>query len=114
MSEPVSIAVNEYGTYLIYDINKCLCIVPKEITNRVTCILIRENRLDQGREFMRNKRASDQAYIGWSVKVEKGEESGGDQHFVQDGKGGAEGVPLSDSDVVAVSTGAKLLLSAKP
>lgn len=52
------------GTCLVYYIDEGLCIVPKEAVDRVTPILTREDRLDQGREFRQNKRASDQTQAG--------------------------------------------------
>ena len=57
----------------IYHIDKGLCVVPKEVVDRVTLVFTREDRLDQGGKFMRSERASDQTSTGWSVEV-KGEE----------------------------------------
>ena len=63
--------MSECKTCLIHHINKYLCVVPKEATDRVIRVITRENGLDQGGEFMQSKRASDQTSTGWSVKVEK-------------------------------------------
>ena len=61
----------ECRTRLVYNINKCLCIVPNEATNRITRIVVRKNRLDQGGEFMGGKRALDQMFTGWALKLRK-------------------------------------------
>ena len=49
--------------FLVHHIDKCLCVVPMKATDRVTLILVREDRLDQGGEFMRSERTSDQTLI---------------------------------------------------
>jgi len=67
----VSISVSQYGTCLVYHVDKGLCVVPKEGTDRVTLVLTREDRLDQGGEFVQGKCASDQTSTGWSIKVGK-------------------------------------------
>jgi len=69
---PVHLAmVSGCGTYLVYHVDKGLGVVPKEATDCIARILTQEELLDQGREFMRSKRASDQTLTGWSVEVEK-------------------------------------------
>ena len=100
-------------TCLVYHIDKYLCVFPNEAMDCVTHIVAQENGLDQGGELMQSERASDQTSTGWRVGVEKEEGSGSNQHCTQDDKGGAEGVPLSDTGVV-VSTGPELLLSTQP
>ena len=65
---------DERRTRLVYNINKGLCIVPNEATDRVTCIVVRKHRLDQGGELMGGKRASDQTFTGWALKLRKGKE----------------------------------------
>jgi hypothetical protein len=69
--------VSEYGTYLVYHIDEGLCVFLKEATDCVARIVTRENGLDQGGEFVRSERTSDQTFACWSVKVEKEEEPGG-------------------------------------
>jgi hypothetical protein len=51
--------MREYRTYFIYHINKGLRVILKEAADRVTLILAREERLDQGGEFMRSERTPD-------------------------------------------------------
>ena len=53
--------VGEGRTYFVDDINERLGVTYGETTDRFTLIPTRANRLDQGREFMRSKRAFDQA-----------------------------------------------------
>jgi hypothetical protein len=103
--------MGECRTCLIHHIDECLCVFPKEGTDLVTRILTRENHFNQGREFILRKRASDQAHTGWELKLRRRKNQGEIQGSAQDGEGGTEGVPLSGAEVVAVSTGAKLLSS---
>jgi hypothetical protein len=115
----MSISINRFTmsecrTRLVYNVDERLCVIPKEARDRVARIVTRENGLDQGGEFLRSERASDQTFTGCSVKFEKEKESGSNQHSAQDGDGGAEDVPLLDAEVAAVSTGARLLFSAQP
>ena len=56
------------GTYLVQHINEGLCVVPTEGSDGVTRILAREDRFDQGGEFVWSVGASDQTSAGWSVK----------------------------------------------
>ena len=56
--------MSEYKTHLIYHIDKDLCVIRKEATNRITLILTREDRLNQGGEFVRSERASNQTSTG--------------------------------------------------
>ena len=58
------------STHLVHHIDKGLHVVPKEAANCVTLILTRENHLNQGGEFMRSERASDQTPAGWNIGVE--------------------------------------------
>ena len=67
---------------LVDHIDKGLCIIPKEGTDRVTLVLTREDRLDKGGEFVQSKCASDQASTSWNVDVE--EKVGGNQCSAQD------------------------------
>jgi len=57
-------------TCLIHHIDEGLHIIPKEATDRVTLILTREDHFDQGGEFVRSERASDQTPTGWNIEVE--------------------------------------------
>jgi hypothetical protein len=66
-----SAMMSECRTYLVYHIDKGLCVVP-EAMDRVTSILTRDDRLDQGGEFIQGERASDQTSTDWS-EVEKQE-----------------------------------------
>ena len=45
---------------------------------------------------------------GLGVEVEKEEEQGGQSVFHADDEDGAESVPVSDAEIVAVSTGSEL------
>ena len=38
--------MNEFRTYLIYHVDKDLCVIFKEVTDRVTLVLAREYCLD--------------------------------------------------------------------
>jgi len=81
-------------TYLVHHIDEGLRVVPKEGMDCVTPILTREDRLDQGREFLHSESASDQTSAGWSVEVEK---VGAIGILHKIGEGGTEGVPLWDA-----------------
>jgi len=83
-------------TCLIYHVNEGLDVVPKEAADRIARILTREDLLNQGREFMWRKRASDQTFTGWSVEVEK-------KYSYKNG--GAEGVPLLDPEGLLANRG---------
>jgi hypothetical protein len=61
----------ERRTCLVYNINKGLCIVPDEATDRVTRVVVRKNRLEQGGKLTGGKRASDQTSTGWALKLRK-------------------------------------------
>ena len=50
--------------YLVYHIDEGLYVVPNKATDRVTLILTREDRLNQGGEFVRSESASDQTPAG--------------------------------------------------
>jgi hypothetical protein len=64
------------GTYLIYHIDKYLCVFSHEGTDCVTRIVARENGLDQGGEFMQGERVSDQTSTGWELKLRKKKDQG--------------------------------------
>ena len=51
--------VRKCGTCLVYHIDKGLCVVPEEVTDRVTPIPAQEYCLDQGGEFVQSECASD-------------------------------------------------------
>jgi hypothetical protein len=57
--------------YLVYYIDKRLCVFSNEGTDYVTCIVARENGLNQGGELMQRECASDQASTGWWLKLRK-------------------------------------------
>jgi len=84
-------------TCLIYHINKGLCVVPEEATDRVTLILAREDHFDQRGDFMQSECGPDQTSAGWNSEVEKGGVISAPH------KGGAEDIPSPDPGVVAVS-----------
>ena len=81
-------------TCLVYHIDEGLDVVPKEAAGRIARILTREDLLNQGREFLWRKRASDQTFTGWSVEIEK---------KYSHKNGGAEGVPLLDPEGLLAS-----------
>ena len=85
-----------YKTCLIYHIDKCLCVVPKEAADRVSLILTREYHIDQGGEFVQSESGSDQTPGGWTIEVEK---SGGISTLYKIGESGAEDVPPPNPDV---------------
>jgi len=60
--------LGERRTCLVYHINKGLRVVPEEVAGGFTLILVQEDRLDQGGEFKRSERPSDQTPTGWSVE----------------------------------------------
>jgi hypothetical protein len=95
-------------TCLVYHIDKRLRVFPNEAADCVTRIGTRENGLDQGGELMLGERACDQTSTGWELELRK-EENQGQSAFHARRQSGAKGVPLSDTEVVAVSTGLKLL-----
>ena len=55
---------NELRTCLVYHIGKCLCVVPKETTDRVARTVTREGGLNQGREFVQSERTFDRTSTG--------------------------------------------------
>ena len=57
-------------TYLIYHVDKGLCVILKEVTDCVTFVPARGNGLQEG-EFIQSKPAPDQTSTDWSVEVEK-------------------------------------------
>ena len=63
--------INEHRAHLVHDIDKGLRVVSKEGIDRVSIVLTREDRLNQGGEFMQIECAFDQTSAGWSVEVEK-------------------------------------------
>ena len=65
------VMMRKYRTCLIHHIDEGLRVVLKEVADCIARILTREDLLNQGGEFMWRKRASDQAFTGWSVEVEK-------------------------------------------
>ena len=58
-------------TYLVYHINKGLRIVPNEGTDCVTCIVAREDGLDQGGDLMQSECTCCQTFTGWELKLKK-------------------------------------------
>ena len=62
-------------TYLVYHVNKGLCLVPGEAANRVNSIIVREGHLEEGEELIWEKLAPDQASKGWSFGSENESES---------------------------------------
>jgi hypothetical protein len=99
-------------TCLVYHIDKRLRVFPNKAADCVTRIGTRENGLDQGGDLMLGERACDQTSTGWELELRK-KENQGQSAFHARRQSGAEGVPLSDTEVVAVSTGLKLLLSTR-
>ena len=64
----VSLAIaDECRTCLVYHIDKGLCVISRKTTDRFTLIVIREDRLDQGREFTRGELAFDQSSTGCNI-----------------------------------------------
>jgi len=64
----VSLAITgKRRTCLVYHINEGLCVTSRKATDLFTIVVTREDRLDQGREFMRGELASDQKSIGCGV-----------------------------------------------
>ena len=57
--------------YLIYDIDKCLCVFPKEGADCVTRIVTRKNGLDEGGELMQSECASDQTSTGCELRLRR-------------------------------------------
>ena len=55
------VMTDKFGACLVYCVNKHLCVVHMEATDHFILIFTREDRLDQGREFLDSERASDQA-----------------------------------------------------
>ena len=82
--------------YLVYNIDKGLCVVAREATDCVTLILTGEDRLDQGGELMWSERAPDQTFTGWSIKVGK-VGTIGIPHKISEG--GNRDIPLWDTGV---------------
>lgn len=63
--------LNGYRTCLIYDIDKGLCVVHKEATDRVTVIFTQGNLIDQSGEFIGGECTSNQTRAGCDVEFEK-------------------------------------------
>ena len=64
----VSLAITgKRRTCLVYHINEGLCIVSRKTTDHFILIMTREDRVDQGREFMQDELASDQTPTGCDV-----------------------------------------------
>ena len=95
--------MNEYRTCLIHYVNKNLCVILREGTNRVTLIFTREGRLDQGWEFMWSECVSDQTSTGWSIEVVIEERVGEQSASHKISKGGVKDLPLSNTKVVAAT-----------
>ena len=51
--------MSEYRVHLVYHVDKGLRVVPTEAADRLTLALTREDRLNQGGEFVRRERAPD-------------------------------------------------------
>ena len=52
-------------TYLVHCINEDLSIVPREFSDYLNLITVREDRHDQGDLFVRGKGTTDQPFPGW-------------------------------------------------
>ena len=52
--------IGEGMTHLVHHIDKGLCVIPEEGFDHVTLVLARDDRLEQGGEFVRSECASDQ------------------------------------------------------
>ena len=62
--------MSECKTYLVFHVDERLRVVFNEAANYIARILTREDLLNQGGEFIRSKRASNQPFAGWSVEVD--------------------------------------------
>ena len=85
-------------TCLIYRIDKCLHVIPKEATDRVALIRTGEYDFKQGGEFMQRERASDQTSAGGNFEVGR---AGVISTLSKIDEDGAKDIPLSDTEVVA-------------
>lgn len=55
------------GKYLIYRINKGLCVIVIKGLNRLGIVMVRENVHDQGDAFVGSEGAINQAFPRWNV-----------------------------------------------
>jgi len=58
---------NRRRAHLVHHIDEGLHVVPKEAADCVTLVLTREDYFNQGGEFVRSERASDQTPAGWGI-----------------------------------------------
>ena len=63
------VMISGHRAYLVYHIDECLRVIPKEAANHIARVLTREDLLNQGGEFVQGKRTSDQTFTGWRVEV---------------------------------------------
>ena len=57
------------GTCLVYYIDERLCVGHREAMNHSIHVLVRNDRLDQEREFMQRKCAFNQTFMGYGVQL---------------------------------------------
>jgi len=94
-------------TYLVHNVDKGLCVIPKERMDRVTFILSREDGLNQRGEFTQSEAAPNQTFTGWRAEVEKVGTIGILQQI-------GEGVPLSEAGVAEASAAFWFRMSVLP
>ena len=62
--------MSECKTRLIHHVDERLRVVLNEAADCIARILTREDLLNQGGEFIRSKRTSNQPFTGWSVDLD--------------------------------------------
>ena len=59
----------DVDAHLVHHIDKGLSVVPTEVTDRVYLLLVREDCLNQGDNFVRKEGTTDQAFAGRLVRA---------------------------------------------
>ena len=52
--------------YLVYDINKVLGVVAREVFNHLNLVVVREDGRDQRDAFIRGEGVTNQSFPGWA------------------------------------------------
>jgi len=57
--------------YLVYDIDKVLGIVSREVLDHLNLVAVREDTRDKGNSFVRGEGMADQPFPGWTPAARK-------------------------------------------
>ena len=64
------------GTYLVHNIDECLCIMHREVFDHLDLVIIRENCRNQSDMLVHGKGIADQLFPGRSVRTICGQAKG--------------------------------------